>query len=93
MQAPVRQPISEFAAAMVKWAAMNSCEQCGGKLSLSVCYVSFHSSEFGSICAGEGRCEQIDIPFCSRCELTPDTSGCVHAPIVNLRHPLAELVQ
>jgi hypothetical protein len=81
MQAPHRMPLTEFVAELSRWAGLMGCPQCGGRLALAVCYVSWHSVEFGDLCAGAGRCDPLELPYCPACEQQPESSGCVHAPL------------
>lgn len=56
-----------------------SCKTCGSDIVSTTCYVSIHSKMF-SCCTGDGKVEQVLLPYCPKCEGEPkQTSTCVHS--------------
>lgn len=60
------------------------CIRCGDIIRGRMAYLSLHSIEFehggpnADMCAGDGECRPLYIPYCSRCEPEPEEHGCIH---------------
>lgn len=78
MLTPVRVEWETFKRELVETMARQTCSRCGERLTFARSYISIHSTEFGDLCAGEGRCDRYMIPFCETCEPLPAPQGCVH---------------
>lgn len=44
------------------------CRHCAGVVMQATCFVSIHLKVFGSTCAGPGKVQQINYPFCPVCD-------------------------
>ena len=54
------------------------CKKCGSLIQQTTLYVSIHHKLFPS-CAGSGEVQQVNYPYCPKCEGEPETvRGCVH---------------
>lgn len=56
------------------------CNACGEGIRSVTTYITLHLQVF-STCAGPGQVVKVDLPYCPKCEPTPDTFGCVHLPL------------
>jgi len=55
-----------------------SCRKCGTKIEQVNCAISIHSKLF-TACTGEGKVENVPLPYCPECEGIPKkTSTCIH---------------
>ncbi|HEV8189501.1 MAG TPA: hypothetical protein VGP83_17230 [Pyrinomonadaceae bacterium] len=78
MQTPRQWSALQFLAALEPLLT-GTCPQCSDGLKTRAAFISIHSLEFGDACAGQGRCLQLMIPYCPRCEPVPEGFGCIHA--------------
>lgn len=81
MQSPEKMKADAFIAAIAESWARRKCEQCNRPFLYAPVYVSIHAEEFGDVCAGEGRCIKVLLPFCRKCEPRPALKGCIHHPL------------
>lgn len=44
------------------------CKKCGSQILQTTCYVSIHLRVFEPSCAGPGKVQQINYPFCPKCD-------------------------
>jgi hypothetical protein len=78
MLTPIKTAFESFKRELVETMERGTCSRCGERLAFAPSYVSIHSTEFGDLCAGEGRCDRFNIPYCEACEPVPLPQGCVH---------------
>ncbi len=44
------------------------CRKCGSRVMQTTCYASIHLKIFEPACAGSGKVERINYPFCPKCD-------------------------
>jgi len=44
------------------------CRKCGSQVMQTTCYVSIHLKLFDPACAGPGKVDRINYPFCPKCD-------------------------
>src|SRR6516225_3071000 len=92
MQTPRKISIGDFLVMRSKWLEEHCvsddvvdgrsvplrCKTCGEPPKTVCAYVSVHDPQFGDECVGSGKVLRPRIPYCPRCEVRPEESGCFH---------------
>jgi len=59
------------------------CRVCGSRVMQTTCYTSIHLKVFEPTCAGPGKVEKINYPFCPECDGDIDhVTACYHVEVI-----------